>query len=137
MTTKIKICGIKTASDYIVCRDAGAAFVGMVYYPGSSRHLDLAALANLAACSAENGSNTLGRVLLSVDMLVDGLVPLVEAGRPDLMQLHGNETPNDVAHIKAQFGLPIIKSIGIERPDDLDQCAKWDGVADWLLLTPK
>ena len=50
-------------------------------------------------------------------MLVDDLVPLVEAGHPDLLQLHGNETPDDVAIIKAHFGLPIIKSIGIETAE--------------------
>lgn len=137
MITKTKICGISTTDDYVACRDAGAAFVGMVHYPGSSRHLDLEALAKLAACSSTSNSNAPDRVLLSVDIPGDGLLPLIEAGHPDLLQLHGNETPDDVAAIKARFGLPIIKSIAIKTQDDLFQCANWDGLADWLLFDAK
>ena len=137
MIAKTKICGITTTDDYVVCRDAGAAFVGMVHYPGSSRHLDLEALAKLAACSAASNSNSPDRVLLSVDIPSDGLLPLIEAGLPDLLQLHGNETPDHVAAIKARFGLPIIKSIAIETVSDLNQCKKWDGAVDWLLFDAK
>ncbi len=137
MIIKTKICGISTTEDYIACRDSGAAFVGMVYYPGSSRHLDLEALAELAACSKGNDPNAPDRVLLSVDVLGRSLSPLIEAAQPDLLQLHGNETPGDLAAIKARFGVPIIKSIAIDTQSDLDQCTKWDGVADWLLFDAK
>ena len=137
MIIKTKICGISTTADYAVCRDAGAAFVGMVHYPASPRHLDLKALAKLAACSSEISSNAPDRVLLSVDVSGDDLVPLIEAGRPDLLQFHGKETPEHVAAIKARFGLPVIKSIAIKTLDDLNQCANWDGVADWLLFDSK
>ena len=91
------------------------AFVGMVHYPGSPRHLDLTALAKLAACSAAISSNAPDRVLLSVDISGETFQPLIEAGHPDLLQLHGNETPDHVAAIKARFGLPIIKSIPLKR----------------------
>ena len=137
MITKTKICGITTTEDYIVCRDAGAAFVGMVHYPGSSRHLSLGTLSKLAACSAAADPHAPDRVLLSVDVNVDGLLPLIEAGHPDMLQLHGNEKPTEVAVIKERFGLPVIKSIAINTKDDLDQCLKWDGVADWLLFDAK
>ena len=137
MIIKTKICGISTTDDYLACHDAGANFVGMVHYPGSPRHLDLEALAQLAAFSAAINSNAPERVLLSVNISGDDLMPLIEAGHPDLLQLHGNETPNDVAAIKTRFGLPVIKSIAIETPDDLNQCANWDGVADWLLFDAK
>jgi len=137
MIIKTKICGISTAADYVACRDAGATFVGVVHYPGSPRHLDLKALAKLAACSADIGSTAPDRVLLSVDISGDDLLPLIEAGNPDLLQFHGDETPAHVAAIKARFGLPIIKSIAIKTYDDLNQCAKWDGLADWLLFDAK
>ena len=137
MIIKTKICGISTTKDYIACRDAGAAFVGMVHYPGSPRHLDLGALARLAACSASLNSDAPDRVLLSVDVPSEDLSPLIEAGNPDLLQLHGSETPDHVAAIRARFGLPVIKSIPIEKRDDLNQCANWEGVADWLLFDAK
>ena len=137
MIIKTKICGISTATDYIACRDAGATFVGMVHYPGSPRHLDLRALARLAACSADIGSTAPHRVLLSVDISGDDLLPLIEAGHPNLLQFHGNETPAHVAAIKARFGLPVIKSIAVKTHDDLKQCANWDGLADLLLFDTK
>ena len=137
MIIKTKICGISTPDDYVACCEAGATFVGMVHYPGSPRHLDLKSLAKLAACRAAIGSTAPERVLLSVDITADGLLPLIEAGHPDLLQFHGNETPDHAAVIKAHFGLPIIKSIAIETLDDLNQCANWDGVADWLLFDAK
>ena len=137
MIIKTKICGISTTDDYLACRDAGATFVGMVHYPGSPRHLDLKALAKLAACSAAISPNAPDRVLLSVDTPGDDLSPLIEAAHPHLLQLHGSETPDDAAAIKARFGLPIIKSIAVETLDDLNQCANWDGVADWLLFDSK
>ena len=137
MIIKTKICGISTVADYVACRDAGATFVGMVHYPGSPRHLDLKALAKLATCSTAISSDAPERVLLSVDISSDDLLPLIEAGNPNLLQFHGNETPALVAEIKARFGLPIIKSIAIKTHDDLNQCADWDGLADWLLFDAK
>ena len=137
MKIKTKICGISTTDDYIACCDAGAEFVGMVHYPGSPRHLDLRALAKLAACSASINSDAPDRVLLSVDVSGEDLSALIEAGNPDLLQFHGSETPEHVAAIRVRFGLPVIKSIPIETLDDLNQCANWDGVADWLLFDAK
>ena len=137
MIIKTKICGISTTDDFVACRDAGATFVGMVHYPGSPRHLDQKKLAKLAACSADMGSTAPARVLLSVDISSDDLLPLVEAGHPDLLQFHGEETPAHVAAIKARFGLPIIKSIAIESHEDFNQCANWEGLADWLLFDAK
>ena len=137
MAPKVKICGITTRDDYVNCFHAGAAWVGMVYYPGSSRHLNLAALAYLATCAADLGPNAPQRVLLSVGLVGDALAPLIEAAKPDKLQLHGNEKIDDVAAMKGQFGLPVIKAISIETFDDLDQCIKWEGVADWLLFDAK
>ena len=137
MASQVKICGISTANDYIICRDAGARWTGMVYYPGSSRHLDLAGLAALADCADSIGSDAPERVLLSVDIVGEKLMPIIEAARPDMLQLHGKETCQDVADIKARTGLPVIKAIAVETAADLDQCAKWDNLADWLLFDAK
>ena len=137
MAPKVKICGISTANDYIICRDAGAHWTGMVYYPGSSRHLDLAGLAALADCADSIGSDAPERVLLSVDIVGEKLMPIIEAARPDMLQLHGKETCQDVADIKARTSLPVIKAIAVETAADLDQCAKWNNLADWLLFDAK
>ena len=137
MKPLIKICGITSKNDYATCFNAGAHWVGMVYYPNSARHLNLAALADLSACGAELGPTAPKRVLLSVDIIGNQLAPLIKAAQPDKLQLHGNEKPIDVAAIKAQFGLPVIKAIAIKTLDDLDQCNKWNSLADWLLFDAK
>ena len=137
MTLKTKICGITSVDDYITCCEAGATWVGMVHYPGSPRHLDLRALARLATVGLTNAQVAPSRVLLSVNMVDEPLAPLVAAAQPNMLQLHGEETPEEVSVIKARFGLPIIKAIAVETLNDLDHCAKWDGVADWLLFDAK
>jgi phosphoribosylanthranilate isomerase len=137
MNPLIKICGITSKNDYATCFNAGAKWVGMVYYPGSPRHLDLARLAEMATCGLAMGPNAPERVLLSVDIIGEALAPLIEAAQPNKLQLHGNEKPDDVAAIKAQFGLPVIKAIAVKTLDDLDQCDKWNSLADWLLFDAK
>ena len=133
----VKICGISSPADYQACRAAGARWVGMVYYPGSPRHLDMTALASLS-----NQIETLPRaepqrVLLTVDQTLSSLNKLIKAARPDFLQLHGRETVELATIIKAEFGLPIIKMIPVETSIDLAACAQWDDVADWLIFDAK
>ena len=133
----VKICGISSPADYQACRAAGARWIGMVYYPGSPRHLDIAALARLADQIETLPSAGPQRVLLTVDQTLASLRALNDAARPDFLQLHGQETVQSAVVIKAEFGLPIIKMIPIETDADLAASAQWDGVADWLIFDAK
>ena len=139
----VKICGISSLADYQICRSAGARWVGMVYYPGSPRHLDSAALARLADQidqlddSDSDGDGGPQRVLLSVDESEASLRQLIAAARPDYLQLHGTETVAFASAMKAKFNLPIIKMIPIETAADLANCAAWDSIADWLIFDAK
>ena len=133
----VKICGISSPADYQACQAAGARWVGMVYYPGSPRHLDIAELASLADQIETLPSARPQRVLLTVDQTLASLRTLITAARPSFLQLHGQETIGSAINIKSEFGLPIIKMIPIETPSDLAACAQWDGVADWLIFDAK
>ena len=133
----VKICGISSPADYQACRAAGARWVGMVYYPGSPRHLDISALANLADQVEKLPNAGPQRVLLTVDQTMASLRALINASRPDFLQLHGQETVNSAIAIKAEFGLPIIRMIPIETRADLAACSRWDGVADWFIFDAK
>ena len=141
----VKICGISSLADYQICRSAGARWVGVVYYPGSPRHLDSAALAGLAdqidQLDDDDSDGDSGggpqRVLLSVDESEASLRQLVVATRPDYLQLHGTETVTFASAIKAEFNLPIIKMIPIATAADLANCAAWDSIADWLIFDAK
>ena len=140
---EVKICGISSLADYQICRSAGAHWVGMVYYPGSPRHLDSAALARLTdqIDQLDDDDRDSGggpqRVLLSVDQSEAPLRQLIAAARPDYLQLHGTESVAFASAMKAEFNLPIIKMISIATAADLANCAAWDGIADWLIFDAK
>ena len=133
----VKICGIATLADFDACHDAGAAFVGMVFFPRSPRHLDDSAATALADHADTKGDAAPRRVALTVDMDEDNMAHMVGVARPHIIQLHGNETPEQAAFIKKRFGLPIIKAIRVATADDLTNCSDWMGIADWLLFDAK
>ena len=132
----VKICGIASPADYDACKAAGAAFVGLVFFPRSPRHLSLPA-ASAIADHAETGNGGPARVALTVDMDDATLDAVVAAARPHYIQLHGSETPDRAAAIRDRLGLPLIKAIRVASAADLDVCADWDGIADWLLFDAK
>jgi phosphoribosylanthranilate isomerase len=129
----VKICGLKTAVDLDAALEAGADMVGFVFFPPSPRHLDLETARGL-------GRRVEGRarkVALTVDADDQTLAQVVEALRPDMLQLHGLETPDRTAQARARFGLPVIKAIGVGDRADLAQIAAYDGAADVILLDAK
>jgi phosphoribosylanthranilate isomerase len=130
MTPLIKICGLATAEALDVALDAGADFVGFVFFPPSPRHLGFEAARAL-------GSRVRGRaqkVALSVDADDTWLAASIEALKPDLLQLHGNEPPARVAAIRNSFGLPVMKVIAVQEQADLAAIAAYAGVADRLIF---
>lgn len=132
----VKICGIATPQDYDACRAAGAAFIGMVFFPRSPRHLSTAQARAIANHADAAGAGP-ARVALTVDMDDAGLDEIVAVARPHLIQLHGNETPSRAAAIRQRYDLPLIRAIRVAEPADLATCADWDGIADWLLFDAK
>ena len=132
----VKICGIASPADYDACKAAGAAFVGLVFFPRSPRHLSLPAASSIAD-HAEAGNGGPARVALTVDMDDATLDAVVAAARPHYIQLHGSETPDRAAAIRDRLGLPLIKAIRVASAADLDVCGDWDGIADWLLFDAK
>ncbi|MFT0860879.1 phosphoribosylanthranilate isomerase [Ancylobacter sp. G4_0304] len=133
MSIDIKICGLKTSKALDAALAAGADMVGMVFFPKSPRHLDLAT----AAALAKRAGGRVTVVALTVDADDAALAAMIEAVRPDVLQLHGAETPARVAAIRARFGLPVWKAVGIAGPEDLAGLAAYDAVADRLLLDAK
>ena len=130
MALVIKICGLSTAETLDVALDAGADAVGFVFFPPSPRHLSNETARML-------GARVKGRaekVALSVDADDALLAAVVDALRPDALQLHGKESPTRVAAIKQRFGLPVMKAIPIEVRGDLAAVADYVGVADRLLF---
>lgn len=133
MSLEIKICGLSTAETLDAALDAGADMVGMVFFAPSPRNVGLATAAGLAA-------RTHGRaqvVALTVDADDATLDAIVDAVHPDILQLHGRETPERVAAIRARFDLPVMKALGIASRADLAALPAYEAVADRLLLDAK
>lgn len=130
MSVLVKICGLKTPEALDVALEAGADMVGFVFFPPSPRHVGLAAAAELGRRVGDRAR----KVALIVDADDVLLKSITDALRPDLLQLHGAETPARVQAIKARFGLPVMKAIAVEARADLAAVKLYHTVADRLLF---
>jgi phosphoribosylanthranilate isomerase len=133
MTPIVKICGLSTQATLDAALDAGADMVGFVFFPKSPRHIDWATARTLGR-QAEGRAKI---VALSVDANDDTLRRIVDALSPDLMQLHGSETPARVKEIGELFARPTMKAIGVATRADLAGAKAYEGVADLLLIDAK
>ncbi len=133
MAPTVKICGLSTGLTLDAALDAGADMVGFVFFSKSPRHIDWAT--GRALGRQARGRATIAA--LSVDADDDTLKRIVEALSPDLMQLHGSETPARVKEIRELFGRPTMKAIGVATHGDLAAAKTYEGVADHLLIDAK
>jgi phosphoribosylanthranilate isomerase len=133
MTTKVKICGIRTAEALEAALDGGADYVGLVFFSKSPRNVSLTEGAALAD-TARGKTKTVALVVDESDALLAAIAAEV---RPDLVQMHGSETPERVAEIKARHGMPIMKAIKVETADDAREALAFKGVADLILFDAK
>jgi phosphoribosylanthranilate isomerase len=129
----IKICGLKTPETLAAALDGGCDMVGFVFFPPSPRHLDPAAARALAA-GVEGRAQ---RVALTVDADDASLDEIVDELDPDWLQLHGREPPDRVAELRARYGRPVMKAVGLAVAEDLARAAAYAGVADRLLFDAK
>ena len=129
--TGAKICGIKTVADYDHCHKAGAAFVGMVFFEKSPRHLSFDMAQALAEAAAPQGPV---RVALTVNASDEMLKQIIASCCPDMVQLHGTETPARLAEIKALTGRPVMKAFRVKTRADIEAAKAYYDCADWLLF---
>ncbi len=130
MTLLVKICGLKTPDALDVALEAGADMVGFVFFPPSPRHVGYEAARAL-------GARVKGRAqkaALTVDASDEQLAAIIEALKPDVLQLHGQETPERVVVVRARFRLPVMKALPIATRVDLSPIRLYDKVADRLLF---
>lgn len=130
---RIKICGLTAASDVAVAVAAGAAYVGFVFFDRSPRHVTPDQARGLALGVPPG----IAKVALTVDADDTALDALTATVPLDMLQLHGHESPARVAEVKARYGLPVMKAIGIAGAGDLAQIDLYADVADQLLIDAK
>lgn len=129
---RVKICGLTTPEAAADAAHAGAAYVGLVLFPPSPRHVTPEAARDIAAAVPAGVT----RVALLVDP-DDAAVDEAAASGVDMLQLHGSETPERVLALKEKTGLPVMKAIGIRDARDLARIDRYTGIADQLLIDTK
>lgn len=129
----VKICGLRDPAHVTAAAEAGARYVGFVFFPKSPRHLEIPDAAALAA-AVPMGICKVALTVNADDAMLDALTAAVPL---DMLQLHGSESVERVAQVKARYGLPVMKAIGVGERADLAQLDAYAGVADQLLVDAK
>lgn len=130
MALLVKICGLKTPDALDAALEAGADLVGFVFFEPSPRHVGYDAARALGA----RVQGRAGKVALTVDADDETFERIVAVLQPDVLQLHGQESPEQVRVLKKKFDLPVMKAIPVETADDLAAVAAYSKVADRLLF---
>ncbi|MBL0374171.1 phosphoribosylanthranilate isomerase [Rhizobium sp. KVB221] len=133
MQLDVKICGLKTEQAVDHALSLGATHVGFIFFAKSPRHIEPVDAGRLA--DRVRGKAKI--VSVSVDADNDELDEIIDLIRPDMLQLHGKESPDRVLNVKAVTGLPVIKAFSISEANDLKRIEAYDGIADRLLFDAK
>jgi len=132
-STIVKICGLSSPETLLAAIEAGANMAGFVFFERSPRHIDLETARTLGLLA----QGRISKVALTVDADDAALQDIIDALAPDYLQLHGKETPARVAEVKARFGLPVIKAVGVATAGDVQASRAYEGVADVILFDAK
>ncbi len=130
---RVKICGLTRPADVAAAVAAGASYVGFVFFEKSPRHLSLAA-ARALALEVPPGVVKVALTVDAEDAALDALLARVPI---DMLQLHGRESPERVAALRARHGLPVMKAVGVAAARDLAALDRYAEVADQLLVDAK
>lgn len=130
---RVKICGLRDAVHVSAAVEAGARYLGFVFFPKSPRNVSVETAAGLAA-DVPPGVAKVALVVDADDALLDEITAKVPL---DMLQLHGKESPARVADIRARYGLPVMKAVGIAEAADLAKLDDYADVVDQLLVDAK
>lgn len=133
MDIRVKICGLKEPEHIEAAVDSGAAYIGLVFFPKSPRHVEFAEAARLALLVPPG----VAKVALTVNATDADLDAITAAVPLDMLQLHGAESPERVAEVRARYGLPVMKAVGVAEQADLAAIETYGKVADQLLVDAK
>ncbi|MER9304069.1 phosphoribosylanthranilate isomerase [Mesorhizobium sp. M0293] len=133
MALDIKICGLKTDGAMAAALAGGASHVGFIFFPKSPRYVQPAEAGRLRE-AARGKAKAVAVTVDAGDVFLDEIVAKMQ---PDMLQLHGAETPERVAEVKASYGLPVMKALPLSVAADLERIKPFIGVADRFLFDAK
>lgn len=133
MLLDVKICGLKTPEAVERALARGATHLGFIFFGKSPRNIDPPLAGELAAL-AKGRAKTVAVTVDADDETLDDIVNLMQ---PDMLQLHGHESPDRLLAVKTLFGLPVIKAFSIRDAADLGRVDAYVGIADRFLFDAK
>jgi phosphoribosylanthranilate isomerase len=133
MTIDTKICGLASEAAVAAAVAGGAAYLGFNFYPPSPRSVSPERAA--ALCAAVSAG--VRRVGLFVDAADEAIQAVLNAAPLDILQFHGQESPDRVAEARHRFGLPVMKAIAVAAPEDVLAASRYEDAADMLLFDAK
>lgn len=133
MSVQVKICGLTTEPTMQAALDAGADYVGLVFFPPSPRNVEVAQAQTLRDL-ARGRADVVALFVDPSDELVNEVVATVS---PEVIQLHGSETPERVAAIRSLTGRRVVKAIKVREEEDAEQALNYAGIADVILYDAK
>ncbi len=134
MTVRAKICGLSTPETVKAAVDSQAAFIGFMFFAKSPRNVTPDAAARLAPPARAANVKVVAVTVDPDDVLLDQLSATL---KPDLIQLHGKETPSRAREVAARTGAGIIKVFSVSEPSDLDPARAYESVVDYLMFDAK
>ncbi len=133
MSTEVKICGLRDEAALEAALDAGADYVGFVFFARSPRNIEPAA-ARALADKARGRAKIVALLVDPDDALLDNVVSAVE---PDVIQLHGAETPARVGEVARRFKRKVMKAIPVGNAADVEAALAYADTADRILFDAK
>ena len=130
---RVKICGLKDETTIQVVAEAGARYIGLNFFQKSPRYVAPAQAVQLAVATPV-GVAKVALVVNASNAEIDEITDVVPL---DMLQLHGSESPERVAEIRARYGLPVMKAIGVADKEDIGQISAYEAVADQILVDAK
>jgi len=130
MSVSVKICGISTGEALETAIEAGADYVGFVFFERSPRNVALTQAATLSR-RAEGRIQTVALTVNASDEAIEAIATEV---RPAFFQLHGDESVSRIAAIRDLTGARIIKAIKVGSPCDIEGARLYEGEADLVLF---
>ena len=131
--TQAKICGLSTPETVDAALAGGAAYLGFMFFPGSPREVTPDAAAHLAR-PARNKARIVAVTVDPDDAAIDLIISRLN---PDMIQLHGKETPNRVREVAQRTGVGVIKALPVSESRDLDAARNFETIADLLMFDAK
>ncbi len=133
MSPDIKICGLKTGEAVEAALSGGASYVGFIFFPKSPRNIVPEAAGKLRV-KARNRAKAVAVTVDADDAFLDHIMHGME---PDMLQLHGKESPARVAEVKRRYGLPVIKALSVSSAEDIGKARPYAGIADFIMFDAK